>query len=280
MTRRITLVLVLALIGLAACGDNNPAPSGDPPILTNLDALPKEIATIELTATPTPVLAGGQPVNVSQPTPTLGPPPPTATLTPYVGIFLGEPTAENGQTVPNTIPTLAPYILNPGTGEVAVSSSGGNACSIPVTTVFANAYNADTAMQQRLGCPLNGGFTVQMVTQPFERGSMYWRDTRQIYALANDGQFWQVADSWQDGMPADDPAFSPPGGLYQPVRGFGLAWRTDQTIRDALGWGTQPEAAYNSTWQDFENGVMFVGGNNLIYAIYMAEGQHSGPLSP
>jgi hypothetical protein len=63
------------------------------------------------------------------------------------------------------------------------------------------------------------------------------------------------------------------------VRGFGLVWRSNQTIRDALGWGTLAEAPYSGTWQDFERGAMLVGGSGRIYAIYPAEGQHSGPLS-
>jgi hypothetical protein len=283
MTRRAALVVALiAVFLLAGCGENNPAPTGDPPILSGFDSMPKQIATIVLTPTPTPVIAGVEVVIVEQPTPTLGPPRPTATLTPYVGVFLGQPTSESGEPVP----TLAPYVINPVGGGPVVASGGiapasGGACSIPVAASFANAYNGSTMVQQRLGCPVNGGAAVSMVTQPFERGNMYWRsDTKQIYALANSGQFWQVADSWSEGMPADDPGLAAPGGLLQPVRGFGLAWRSNQTIRDALGWGTLPEAQYSGYWQDFERGAMFVGSGSLNYALFPAEGQHSGPLSP
>jgi serine/threonine-protein kinase len=110
---------------------------------------------------------------------------------------------------------------------------------------------------------------------------MYWRDTRQIFALAASGQFWQVADPWQEGMPADDPAYSsPPAGMMQPVRGFGLAWRSNEAIRNALGWGTLAEAPYTTTWQDFERGALFIGGGNLIYAVYPGAATHSGPLAP
>jgi hypothetical protein len=283
MTRRAALVVALiAVFFLAACGEDNPAPTGDPPILNSFDSMPKQIATIVLTPTPTLVIAGAEVVVVEQPTSTPGPPRPTATLTPYVGVFLGQPTSESGQPVP----TLAPYVINPVSGGPVVASGGigpasGGACSIPVAASFANAYNGSPTVQQRLGCPVNGGAPVSMVTQPFERGNMYWRsDTRQIYALANSGQFWQVADSWTEGMPADDPGLSVPGGLLQPVRGFGLAWRSNQAIRDAVGWGALPEAQYSGYWQDFERGAMFVGSSSLIYALFPAEGQHSGPLSP
>jgi hypothetical protein len=196
---------------------------------------------------------------------------------------MGEPTSESGEPAP----TLAPYAFNPNAGGPVISQPGANpatggACVAPVATAFANAYNSSATLQQQLGCPVNGGSAMSgMATQPFERGNLFWRsDTRQIYALAASGQFWQMADSWNESMPSDDPAFAPPGGLIQPVRGFGLAWRSNQSIRDALGWATLPEAQFNGFWQDFERGAMFVGNNNLVYAIFPAEGRHSGPLVP
>lgn len=285
-TRRMMRGVVLAWIVvlawlLAACADETPAPDGDAPVLGDFEAMRKEIATLALTPTPTAVVAGGESVDIVEPTATPGRPQPTATLTPYVGVFLGQPTSESGEAPP----TLAPYVINPG-GIAAVGSSSGGAapvgsagdCTTPVAPQLASAYNANSTVQQKLGCPLSGALTLQMVTQPFERGHMYWRDTRQIYALANNSQFWQVADSWNEGMPPDDPNFGAPDGLLQPVRGFGLAWRSNQGLRDALGWATLPETPYSSVWQDFQGGALFVGANNQIYAIYPADGQHSGAL--
>jgi hypothetical protein len=285
MIRRhvVWMMLGALMIVLAACGEDNPSPVGDAPVLGGFESLPKQLATVALTPTPSPVIAGieSQPVAGALPaTATQGPPRPTPTLTPYVGLFLGEPTEEGGEPAP----TLAPYVINTSPGGMPVVPSSGGAvpssggCGSAVASVFSNAYNA---VQQRLGCALNGGMPMNgMVTQPFERGNMFWRgDTRQIYALAANGQFWQMADTWSEGMPADDPAFAPPGGLLQPVRGFGLVWRSNPAIREALGWATLPEAQYNGYWQDFEHGAMFVGNDNLIYALFTAEGQHSGPLS-
>ncbi len=278
--RRVFWVLGLVLIlALTACSDNA-APQGeaDPAILTGFDAFPKQIVTIALTPTPTPVLAGAESVAVMQQTPTPGPPRPTASLTPYVGIFLGQPTSESGEPAP----TLAPYSVNTGVGVPAANSGGlvpqgsSGGCAYSVAGQFANAYNS---VSERLGCPTNNGASPPMVTQPFERGSMFWRgDTKQIYALAANGQFWQVPDSWNEGMPADDPAFAAPSGVLQPVRGFGLVWRSNGALRDALGWATLPEAQYSGMWQDFERGSMFLGDSGRIYALFTAEGQHSGPL--
>jgi hypothetical protein len=277
-------LLVMTL--LAACGEGDPAPAGDPPVLGGFESLPKQLATIALTPTPSPVMAAatGQAASVAPPSAaTQGPPRPTPTLTPYVGLFLGQPTVEGEAPAP----TLAPYVINPGIGGVPVVPGGsdgvpvsaGGSCSVPVASTLSRAY---ASVQSRLGCPVNSGAVVYgMATQPFERGHMFWRsDMRQIYALAANGQFWQTADSWNDSMPADDPAFAAPAGVLQPVRGFGLIWRTNAAIRDALGWATLSEAQYDGFWQDFEHGTMFIGNNSLIYALFTAEGQHSGPLSP
>lgn len=279
MTRtRVLLVMVLLGAVLAACSGDDPNADDDTSILTDFDALPKQIVTLALTPTPTQVLTGGAAVAVVQPTATPGVPRATPSLTPYVGIFMGQPTSESGEPVA----TIAPFVIDTGVTGIAGSapvvggSSGG--CVASVAGMVANAY---AAVQDRLGCAVNGGASVMMVTQPFERGVMFWRsDTRQIYALATSGQFWQLADSWSDGMPVDDPALAPPGGMSQPVRGFGLVWRSNTAIRDALGWATLPEAQYDGFWQDFERGSLFRGDNGRIYALFTSEGQHSGPLSP
>lgn len=290
MMRRVVIVITISVFWglLTGCGDSDPAPNPDPPILGGAESMPKQLATIAITATPTSVMAGGESVAVAVVTPTPGPPRPTATLTPYVGVFLGEPTSESGEAPP----TLAPFVVNqvPGNaGPVGPSvSSGGigvpvssGACGGSIATAFANAYNNSTTTQERLGCPVGSGAAISLAAQPFERGAMYWRgDTRVIYGLAANGQFWQAADSWNEGMPAADGMLVPPEGLIQPVRGFGLVWRNTQALRDSIGWATASEYLYQGFWQDFERGAMFVGVGNQIYALYTAEGQHSGPLTP
>ncbi len=283
MRRLHLIVALLAALALAACGGAAPTPEGDPPLLVRIDSMPKVIATVVLTDTPTAVVAGdeGEAVAVAEPTDTPAPPPATPTMTPYVGIFLGAPASDGEDAEPPS--TIAPYMVNPGFG---VASSGGSpvqpgggagagGCTAPIASAFAGAYSQ---VQDRLGCPLSGGITVQLVGQPFERGQMIWRDTKQIYAMASSGQLWQVGDSWNEGMPADDPAFAAPEGRVQPVRGFGLVWRSNQAIRDALGWGLRGEAPYTGTWQDFERGAMLTGVDGGTYALFPAEGQYVGPL--
>lgn len=280
--RRWWLLLVAAIL-IAGCAEESTGVPDDPPILTGIDPLPKQVATVAMTATPSPVLVG-MPLaaEYQQPTSTPARPQPTPTLTPYVGVFLGRPTSESGEALAEDIPTLAPFVVGPmGSSSVGgLESRGVTDCTIQPAALFANAFGADPALQERLGCPVGVGTSEQLAAQPFERGVLYWRQNKQIYVLANSGQFWQVADAWQEGMPTDDPALSAPAGLVQPIRGFGLIWRTNQAIRDAVGWGTQSEALIGGFWQDFERGAMFQGLHGQIVAIFPAEGQHSGPLAP
>lgn len=275
--------LLMVTFLIAGCAEDAPGVPDDPPVLTGFDTLPKQVATVEMTATPSPVLVGmPRASEIEQPTGTPAPPQPTPTLTPYVGVFLGRPTSESGEALVDDIPTIAPFVVGPmGSSSVSgLGSEGVTDCTIQPASVFANAFAADSALQERLGCPVGAGASEQLAAQPFERGTLYWRQNKQIYALANSGQFWQVPDTWQEGMPADDPSFSAPAGLVQPIRGFGLVWRTNQAIRDAVGWGTQSETLTDGFWQDFERGAMLQGLNGQIVAIFPGEGQHSGSLVP
>jgi hypothetical protein len=62
------------------------------------------------------------------------------------------------------------------------------------------------------------------------------------------------ANGWFAGQPETDPSLTPPAGLFQPVRGFGVAWRANNappglTVRDRLGWATEAEASLTGSFQ-------------------------------
>lgn len=43
-------------------------------------------------------------------------------------------------------------------------------------------------------------------------------------------------------------------------------------MRDGLGWAVAGEQPYNSLWQAFEGGVMFIGGDGAVYAVLVNDG--------
>ena len=306
----LTLTLLLSAVLLAGCTGGPPTPDPSGPVLTGNGLLPKQLATVFLS--PTPELPDIQATQFRAtmesvlPTATFAPATRTPTTTPYVGVFLGAATFEPGDvvnqkplgtrsprlagtaqgSVPIIVPTLAvsaPLATPVGGGQVVSTGS----CATQPAAQFVNAAQ-NAAVQQQVGCPTGNAFTVTLVQQSFQKGVMIWRDTRQIYVLssaamqqgATTDTLWIVPDQWADGMPESDASFSPPGGLLQPVRGFGYVWRNNQQIRDTLGWALAGETPYQGTWQDFERGWLMTGGDNRVYVLVPGNptGIHLGPL--
>lgn len=89
--------------------------------------------------------------------------------------------------------------------------------------------------------------------QPFEHGHMIWIQARdEIFVLFEDGSVhrWRVfVDLFEEGMPESDPALTPPPGRFQPVRGFGLLWRSDPEVQTRLGWALRPEQGFTTRVQ-------------------------------
>jgi hypothetical protein len=107
-------------------------------------------------------------------------------------------------------------------------------------------------------CPLYDPSATWAAEQPFENGRMVWLEEvrgetfvtqRQILVFYNDGKYEQYQDTWMEGQPESDPSIVPPDGLYQPIRGFGKAWRENTSVQDGLGWATVPEVGFDSFWQ-------------------------------
>jgi hypothetical protein len=73
-----------------------------------------------------------------------------------------------------------------------------------------------------------------------------------IYVLFDDAQGYRWSayeDEWDEGEPSLDPDIEPPAGLQQPVRGFGLLWRENPTVRERLGWAVDQERGYQTAVQ-------------------------------
>jgi YVTN family beta-propeller protein len=114
------------------------------------------------------------------------------------------------------------------------------------------------AVEKVMGCPAKSVAEISVADQPFERGRMLWRgDIQYVYALGADGRYFAVKDAWVG--PAEIACeANPPAGLYQPRRGFGLAWCSIGQIRDALGWATQPERGYRTLLMETANGFLIL----------------------
>jgi len=102
--------------------------------------------------------------------------------------------------------------------------------------------------------------------QPFSGGYMIWLDgTRMVYALYANGRYESYPDDFREGDPESDPTIVPPDGLYQPVRGFGLVWRSNQQVRDGLGWGLAPEMAFQGWGQSYSVSGMHNSGTFIRF---------------
>jgi hypothetical protein len=102
-------------------------------------------------------------------------------------------------------------------------------------------------------CPIGPAIITDGAEQHFERGTMLWVSAEdRIYVLFDDGQLprWSAySDEWDEGEPPKDEGIEPPPGLQQPVRGFGLIWREESTVRERLGWAVDAERGYETALQ-------------------------------
>lgn len=304
MIKKHAFGMIAILLLLTACTDNgDPTPDADGPILLRANDMPKALVTVQFTATsPVADQLPSPTVDLSFPTETPEPPEPTSTATPNVGVFVGP--QSSGTPIENSVPPIAPGSLPGATVPVFLGAptaqtvpigpvvltptlpvAGPINCPVQPAASFVNAVGRDPNLQQRLGCPRDAGYQLTMVYQSFERGVMFWRDSKEIYALqTQDRRYSRFDDTWADGQPESDPGFVPPGAnLIQPVRGFGLVWRSNEALRNSIGWATQGELPYSAYWQDFEKGFMLLGGDGQVYAFVtmnVSGGVVDGPLAP
>ncbi|MGD9100112.1 MAG: hypothetical protein PVF45_06495, partial [Anaerolineae bacterium] len=142
-------------------------------------------------------------------------------------------------------------------------------CGTLPATPFAAAWD-DPTRKERLGCPLRPAEVYPMAHQPFEGGVMIWHgaDMPTIYVGLAAGEWGYHVDLFQQGDPESDPTLTPPQGLLQPVRGFGLLWRSEESLRQALGWALSTEAGFEGTAQAFEGGYAIAGPEGRLWFFY------------
>lgn len=109
--------------------------------------------------------------------------------------------------------------------------------------------------------------------QRFDNGVMVWvEETARVYAFLNNGRWLSYADTFREGDPESDPAFAPPAGKQQPVRGFGKVWREHADLRDAIGWALTKEEPATVLRQPFERGQIMRAGVFIYTMVGEADG--------
>lgn len=114
---------------------------------------------------------------------------------------------------------------------------------------------------------------------PFERGYMFWlEDVDQIYVMAYgsselEGTLSIYQDIWQEGMPETDPSIVPPGGFFQPDRGFGEIWRTQPGVRETLGWGRGITHGYTALVVRDNGRILISCPDNRVYDLNVGRWQ-------
>lgn len=123
-------------------------------------------------------------------------------------------------------------------------------------------------------CPEGEAIASAAAEQAFEGGVMIWLETADsIYVLFEDQSWQRFDDNWTEDQPESDPSFTPPEGLYQPIRGFGKVWRENLRVRQELGWAVGVELGFESQLQEEQTApgteqVTFIRTfNGQIYAL-------------
>ncbi|MCP4542999.1 MAG: hypothetical protein GY832_38270 [Chloroflexi bacterium] len=169
----------------------------------------------------------------------------------------------------------APGPLNPDGGTVTVTPTGDG----DITLIVENGAGSVQAHLQLViecpypwapaleeppplasGCPQEIESSV-VAQQSFENGFMIWVEVEQmVYAFydpqgsSSHATYESFIDNFAEGDPEMDYTIVPPPGLSQPIRGFGLIWRSESFVRDRLGWATGPEAGFE-TWMQGYSGT-------------------------
>ncbi len=225
-----------ALLALAAC-------NGQPTLIVMQVTNTPDPRVIEITVTNTggaPAAVSNSPTGASsgptQPAviPTNGP-----LFTPSASVLPTTPSAASTQAVTAVPPTAVP--------------------SVAVPAVVPSQINGPTATPNPM--PTDTRTQMYIAQEDFQNGYMFWiSSVTQIWVLlpaadTQAGQIpshgqWQIfQDTYQNSEPETDPAIVPPASnLYQPRRGFGKLWRSNNTIRGALGWGTTPEFGLTTSY--------------------------------
>lgn len=151
-----------------------------------------------------------------------------------------------------TSPGGEPIATSDGTAIAQTAAAA--ATSATLSTPVLQATPAGTSTPEINAMPTVTVRQIYVAEQPFQRGRMFWLEpTGQIWVMVETEPgvgLWQVyEDLFKEGDMELDPAVVPPEGLIQPIRGFGLIWRTGENVRQEIGWATDIEVGFVSNYE-------------------------------
>jgi hypothetical protein len=263
-TKPILILLPLVALLISACARPT-TPPPPPQLISEITLAPGTKGAQVPSATSTATRATPDPTETPIPTPTPSDTPSQATLPPSLTprpTRTPTPTPTDTAT-PTDLPTatLTPRpsrtpapTRTPGTGTPLACAERWFFVPRPPDCPIAPYTNGPANFQQ------------------FEHGFMIWfaaqRTIFVVYQPPNKPGWQQFVDTWQEGSPDSDPSITPPEGLFQPMRGFGLVWRTRPRVRQRLGWATGPELPYPSVLQIDSVGSRYIRGpHNEVYRL-------------
>jgi hypothetical protein len=124
--------------------------------------------------------------------------------------------------------------------------------------------------------------TLRIAYQPFQNGFMLWYSNVNHISVYVGSPYTEIKafPAWMFAWRSLDPVKDrPPVGLHKPILGFGKVWGHFREVRDALGWATAPERAYNATIQ-WANGVSFISLPDGRFVENVADLKQLYPVTP
>ena len=259
----VLVLLLVTLLFIVGCS-NNPISLATftPPAVQ-----PKILATVYIS--PTPNAEQRQALAASNPATATPAVIPTATATPYIGVFLGE--VDNGD---DGGAIIAPALLGGATSSVAVTLAVGPACPAQADVAFGTRWSENVDTATALGCPIEGAANLQGTLQIFERGVMYYSPSGEIWAISpGQSHFWYAPNA----PPVQQRDIIVPEGMMAPSLGFGAVWRGLPGVQDALGFARAAEQNTKLVTQKFQNGLLLADGGSGQTFVLLSDGRAVGP---
>lgn len=223
-----TLTLAFLIGGImAGCAGNTAPPATATPVIIS-----KFLATAYVSPTPnSEQIAATRAAQSPTPVPVL--PSATPTPTPYVGVFMGRASREEGFAVIDA-PFFEDEVSAQPAGTAVVDSAD---CQTPLEPDYERIWQENRRVSENLGCPIQEGFGFFGEVVFFQNGAIYYNpETRELWALLTEEYRFQEAPE-----SVSTAGIQPPAGFFVPSGDFGSMWAGVEGLQDTLGFAQNSE---------------------------------------